>query len=125
MVVHTKVDGMPWQWCSVISSGKCEEPSRLLLDGFDDGACEEHFVAGTMLDKSASEGAEVNLMISFRADNGARERSPGRLCVTSFLAARFTTGAFLFLLLRRLASRLESRLVLGSGDEFLRAFFES
>jgi hypothetical protein len=125
LVVRTGIDGMSWLRCSVISSRVSEEPSRLLLSGSDDGACEEYFVTGTMLvGTSASEGAEVNLMISFRADNGARERSSSRLCVASFLVIpAVTTGAFFFLLLRRFVSRLE--LLLGSADEFLRAFFES
>lgn len=59
-------------------------------------------------------------MISFRADSGAR------VCVASFLAdPALTTDAFFFLLLRRFVSRPESRLVLVSGEVFVRGFFGS
>lgn len=113
--------------CSVALSRVCKEFSLLLPSSFDDGACEEGFVAGALLaGRSASGRAEVNLMISFRADKGGREGSSGRLFVASFLAVpALTRGAFFFLFFRRFISRLESRLVLGSADEFLRAFFGS
>lgn len=125
--MRTGVDGIASLRWSVILSIICKEVSRLLPNGFDDGAWEEDFAAGTLLaGRSASGGAEVNLMISFRLKNGARECSSSRLCVASFLAGPVpTTGAFFFLFLRRFASRPESRLVLGSGDGFLRAFFGS